>query len=95
VAFEFSVKRRKVPNPRFEKQPQTCTFTERLTVRWVSLLMRIDHARLMTLYAQKEASSEKKTLSQSRSKSSRAQAIRFLTCFSDNRGFYMALKYFI
>ncbi|KAJ8944429.1 hypothetical protein NQ318_002125 [Aromia moschata] len=29
----------KVPNPCFEKQPQTCTFTGCLTVRWMNLLI--------------------------------------------------------
>jgi len=94
AAFKLSVKICKVPNLCFEKQPQTCTFTGCLTVRWMSLLVWVDQVWLIEERAQKEASSEKITLSQSRSKFSFAQASLFSTCFSDSSGFFTVLQNF-
>lgn len=42
MALNFFVNINKVPNPRFEVQPRTCTFVGCLRVHWRSVMMEVD-----------------------------------------------------
>ena len=92
-ALRFSVKSSKQPKPRCEKHPQTWIFMGCLTLRWRKRSPVADQARFMGTHAQKDASSEKSTLDQSRSTFSIAHAKPFSMWTSESRGFCLVGRY--
>lgn len=53
-AFRLSANMDKVANPCFEEQSETCTFTEDLTLPWISLLVVVYQILLMSVLSKKK-----------------------------------------